>query len=252
MEQIDAIVADHFSLEQNGQLLLDRVSVRFPARGVSVIIGPANAGKTALLRAMNRLAEEDGAVKISGTLSVFGQNIYRQDADPLQIRRLVGMVFRKPSLMAASIFDNVAIALRIMGTTDIHALNATIEQSLRDVDLWDICRLKLNASAHELSAEQQQRLCLARVLAMKPAVIVMDEPTADFDPPSAARMESLIHTLGERIPIIVSTNSPQEAAHIGDYAVFLLDGRVIEASKCEQLLTCPTDARTEAYVMRRS
>ena len=240
-----------FSAFSGGKTLLEAISLRIPQGRITAIIGPHNSGKSLFLRCLNRLSELDQAVTTRGTLKVFGHDVHAPGMDLGALRRKVGMVFSKPSLPVAGIFENVAMAPRMMGQTDKGALAHRVEKCLKEVGLWEAVANRLGEPAAHLSAEQQQRLCIARALAAEPILLLFDEPTAHLDFPSAGHIEDLICQLARTTPVILAAQTPQQASHIADLTAFFLDGRLIEYGSTADVLTNPKDAQTEAYVTGR-
>ncbi len=249
--EVAAIEAQGLTLRQHGKTLLDHITLSLFPRRILAIIGPSNSGKSAFLKAINRLLELEGPVETSGRLLVQGQDVYDPGVDVTALRRRIGMVFSRPSLPVASIFENVALAQRMMGVHDKAAMAAVVERCLRLVGLWEQVANRQNDSAASLSAEAQQRLCIARVLATDPVVLLFDEPTAHLDYPSAGRVEDLICELAKKYPVLLAAQTPQQASHIAQDAAFFWQGRVVETGTTEEVLTNPKDARTEAYVTGR-
>lgn len=246
-----AIEARDFGVYQDGQPLLEKVSLGVEAGTITALVGPAGSGKSLFLRCINRLADIEGAIVTKGTLQVFGQDVYAPSTDVIALRRTVGMVFTQPTLPVASVFDNAALAPRMAGITDRHELAERVEEVLRKVGLWEAVQRRLHGPAEELTAEQQQRLCVARVLAAEPGALLFDEPTAHLDYPSAGRVEDLIVELGKTYPVLITAQSPQQASHIAEFTAFFYQGKMVEAGPTVDVLTNPRDPVTEAYVTGR-
>ena len=234
-----------------GRQALQGINLDVPERRVTAIIGPSGCGKSTLIKSINRIAEIGTEVKVQGTVQIDGRNVYAPGTDLVDLRRRVGMVFQKPNPFPKSIFDNVAFGPRIHGVTSRDELEGVVERSLGQAALWEEVRDRLQASALELSGGQQQRLCLARVLAVDPEVILMDEPCSALDPISTARIEELIEELRERYTVVIVTHNMQQAARVSDRTAFLLDGRLVEIGDTETIFTAPTDRRTEDYITGR-
>ena len=225
------------------QSLFD-ISMGIATNKVTALIGPSGCGKSTLLRTLNRMHETIRNARLEGEILLDGQNILKQDVT--SHRRRVGMVFQRPNPFPKSIFDNVAYGLRINGSKT--PLSEAVEKSLRRAALWDEVKDHLHKSAYELSGGQQQRLCIARALALEPEVLLMDEPCSALDPIATARVEELIHEIGERLTIAIVTHNMQQAARVADVTAFMLDGELVEIGPTEQIFTNPQDRRTEQYV----
>jgi phosphate transport system ATP-binding protein len=225
------------------------VDVQIPAHRVVALIGPSGCGKSTLLRCFNRMNDLIGSARIEGSVEFRGQDLYAPDIDPVEVRRRIGMVFQKPNPFPKSIFDNVAFGPRVNGIkTDMDGL---VEESLRRAALWDEVSDRLNDSAYALSGGQQQRLCIARTLAVKPEIVLMDEPASALDPIATQRIEELIYELKKEYTIVIVTHNMQQAARISDYTAFLYMGELIEYGPTETIFTNPREERTEAYVTGR-
>ncbi len=246
-----AIDARNFSVREGDRTMLENVNMTVESGLITAIIGPAGSGKSLFLRCVNRLLDLDATIKTTGTLAVFGDNIYAGRTDVILLRRRVGMLFNHPTLPVAGIFDNIAMAPRMAGVGDKARLVAIVERCLRRVGLWELAQNRLAEPAAALPREQQQRLCLARVLATDPRLILLDEPTADMDPPSVSRMEDLICDLARDYTVLLAAQTPQQASHVADQTAFFLNGRLVEMGPTDQILTCPKDKQTEAYVSGR-
>lgn len=231
------------------QILFD-VSLRIGANGVTAIIGPTGCGKSTFVRCLNRMHETVKGARMSGRVLLGTADVY--DMDPVVVRRSIGMVFQRPNpFPTLSIFDNVAAGLRLNGVRNKAALMERVEQSLQRAALWEEVKDRLVKPAVQLSGGQQQRLCLARALAVEPAVILMDEPTAALDPRSTLRIEELIEQLKSRYTIVLVTHNLQQAARVADTTAFFLAGELIENGRTIDMFTNPTDKRTEDYITGR-
>lgn len=229
-------------------------NVSLTARRLSVtaLIGPSGCGKSTFLRCLNRLHEEIPGAKVEGAVYLDGRNIYERGADPVVIRRKVGMVFQKPNpFPGMSIFDNVAVGLRLVGENKKSFLKDAVENALRHAALWDEVKDKLKQPGLSLSGGQQQRLCIARALAINPPVLLMDEPTSALDPISTAKIEELLHELRKEVSIVIVTHNMQQAARVSDTTSFFLLGELIESGETSQIFTTPKDKRTEQYITGR-
>jgi phosphate transport system ATP-binding protein len=234
-----------------GRRALAGVTLDVPERRVTAIIGPSGCGKSTLIKSINRIAEIGTEVTVEGQVRLDDQDLYGPGVDLVDLRRRVGMLFQKPNPFPKSIFENVAFGPRIHGAGGGAELEAIVERSLRQAALWDEVSDRLHASAVELSGGQQQRLCLARVLAVDPEVILMDEPCSALDPISTARIEELIEELRERYTVVIVTHNMQQAARVSDRTAFLLNGSLVEVGATETIFTNPRDRRTEDYITGR-
>jgi phosphate transport system ATP-binding protein len=231
---------------------LKGINISIKEKMVTAIIGPSGCGKSTFIRCINRLHEVVPNTKVSGEVLLDGKDIYSTDVDPIELRRRVGMVFQKPNpFPILSIYDNVAAGLKLNGIKRKDNLDEIVEQTLKMAALWDEVKDKLNASGVSLSGGQQQRLCIARALAVKPEVILFDEPCSALDPISTAKIEELIYQLKQNYTIIIVTHNMQQAARVSDYAGFFLLGELIEFGKTEEIFKAPKDKRTEDYITGR-
>jgi phosphate transport system ATP-binding protein len=221
------------------------------ANRITAVIGPSGCGKSTFLRCLNRMNDLIDGVRVDGEVLLDGVNIYRPDVDVVALRRRVGMVFQKPNPFPKSIFDNVAYGPRIHGIRDKRTLQEIVERALKDAGLWEEVKDRLHRSALELSGGQQQRLCIARVLAVEPEVILLDEPASALDPTATLRLEDLLYDLKNRYTIVIVTHNMQQAARISDFTAFFLNGELIEFGPTEKIFTKPDDPRTEAYITGR-
>ena len=230
---------------------LRNVSLDIYPRQVTVLFGPARAGKTTLLRLLNRLTDLLEGTRLSGRILLDGVDIYGPGVEVTELRRRVGMVFAVPIPLPTSIRGNITYGLKLKGVRDRHVLDERVESSLRAAALWDEVRDRLDSPAMTLSGGQQQRLCLARILALEPEVILLDNPTSGLDPISTAKVEASLWELKNRYTIVVVPHSVQQAARIADRAVFMLSGQVIEYGDAKTIFTLPQDPRTRDYVTGR-
>jgi phosphate transport system ATP-binding protein len=227
------------------------VSFSVTEKSIVAIIGPSGCGKSTMLRCLNRLHEENEAAWCEGRIIIEGKDILGK-GDPVEIRSKVGMVFQKPNpFPAMSIFDNVAIGLRLRGIRKKSFLNEMVEDSLRKAALWDEVKDKLHSSGGSLSGGQQQRLCIARALAIQPKVLLMDEPTSALDPISTAKIEELMAHLKEQITVMIVTHNMQQASRISDRTAFMLLGELVEYGDTVQIFTNPREKKTESYITGR-
>lgn len=230
------------------------VSIPFRDREVTAIIGPSGCGKSTLLRCLNRMHETVPTARVEGTVTLDEQDVYAKGVNPIEVRRHVGMVFQRPTpFPTMSIRDNVAAGLQILGRAKPSAKETDniVEDALRKTALWEEVRTRLRESAVALSGGQQQRLCIARALATRPAVLLLDEPTASLDPISTQKIEELVYELRRDMTVVIVTHNMQQAARVSDRTAFMLNGELIELSDTKRLFTTPRDSRTEAYITGR-
>ncbi|MDI7277079.1 MAG: phosphate ABC transporter ATP-binding protein [Anaerolineae bacterium] len=230
---------------------LRKVSLEVYPHQVTVLFGPARAGKTTLLRLLNRLTDLLEGTRRSGRIYLDGQDIFAPEVDVAELRRRVGMVFAMPIPLPMSIRDNITYGLRLKGVRDGALLEARVESALRAAALWDEVKDRLDDPASAISGGQQQRLCLARILALEPEVILLDNPTSGLDPISTSKVEASLHDLRQRYTIVAVPHSVQQAARIADRAAFMLGGEIIEVGTAREIFTRPHDDRTRDYVEGR-
>jgi phosphate transport system ATP-binding protein len=231
------------------------VSLRIPHQKITAIIGPSGCGKSTLLRAFNRMNDFVPTARLEGEVLMHGQNIYAPDVDAVEVRRRVGMVFQKPNPFPKTIYDNIAWGARINGFSG--SMDELVEQALRQAALWDEVKDKLKQSGLSLSGGQQQRLCIARTIAIRPEVILMDEPCSALDPIATLKIEELMRELVREYTIIIVTHNMQQAARVSDFTAMMMlndtrrSGTVIETGETDSIFTRPQDKRTEDYVTGR-
>ncbi len=233
---------------------VSKVSIGFRDREVTAIIGPSGCGKSTLLRCLNRMHETVPTARVEGTVSLDEQSVYARGVNPIEVRRHVGMVFQRPTpFPTMSIRDNVAAGLQILGRKKPKSAETTaiVEDTLRRAALWDEVKDRLRESAVALSGGQQQRLCIARALATRPAVLLLDEPTASLDPLSTQKVEELVYELRRDMTVVIVTHNMQQAARVSDRTAFMLSGELVEVADTNALFTTPADPRTEAYITGR-
>jgi phosphate transport system ATP-binding protein len=229
--------------------VLKGINLRILKNAVTAIIGPSGCGKTTLIRCLNRMHEIVPRARVSGRVLLDGEDIYGKDVDPVTIRRRVGMIFQKPNpFPMMSIYDNVAAGLKLNGMHDKSLLDETVEKSIRMANLWDEVKDDLNKSGVSLSGGQQQRLCIARALAVKPEIILMDEPCSALDPIATAKIEELIRLLAKDFTVVIVTHNMQEAARVSDFTAFLYLGELIEYGSTKDIFENPKNELTEKYI----
>jgi phosphate transport system ATP-binding protein len=227
-------------------------SLEFRANTVNALIGPSGCGKSTYLRTLNRMHELTEGGWITGRVMLDGEDIYGSRVSPMQLRRRVGMVFQKPTpFPTMSIYDNVAAGLSLNGRIPKGELDVVVERSLRSAALWDEVKDRLRGSAIALSGGQQQRLCIARTIAPRPEVVLLDEPTASLDPGGTQRIEELVFELKKDFTIVIVTHNMQQAARVSDTTTFFYMGTMVETGPTRQIFTAPKEERTEAYITGR-
>ncbi len=244
------IIVEKLSVSFGETNALRHVSLEIAANRILSIIGPANSGKTTFLRSLNRLNDSETGVRRLGRILMDGRDIYRE-FDPVSLRRKVGIIFALPMSLPVSVFENVVYGPRRLGIRDKAELKRVAEKALRDAYLWDEMKDRLDEAAMKLSGGQQQRLCIARTLALKPDVILFDEPCSALDPISTARIEEAMLKLKNEYTIVLVTNNTKQAARVGDETAFFLMGEMIEKAATGKLFTTPADKRTEDYISGR-
>jgi len=231
---------------------LHDISLNIPDRRVTAFIGPSGCGKSTFLRTLNRMNDLIPGVRVRGEVRIDGQDIYAPSVDVVGLRRRVGMVFQKSNPFPKSIFENVAYGLRINRLTGSRAeLHGRVEESLRAAALWDEVKDRLHSPATALSGGQQQRLCIARALAVRPEVLLMDEPASALDPIATQRIEELIDALKQQYTIVIVTHNMQQAARVSDFTAFFWLGALVEFGETKRIFTAPSERLTEDYVTGR-
>jgi len=233
------------------QEILHGVSADFPAQRISTILGPTGCGKTTLLRTLNRLNELVPNFHLEGRVELDGLDIYKDMRDVRDVHRRIGMLFQRPNPFPQSIEENIAIGLRAHRIVARQEIYLEVERQLREVGLWEAVKDKLDESPFGLSGGQQQLLCLARTLAVRPEVILLDEPTSSLDPISTQRVEDLLTALKQRVTIIMVTHNMQQAARVSDYVIFLYEGEIVETNTVKELFINPKNRITEDYITGR-
>ena len=229
---------------------LKKVNMNIEEKEITAFIGPSGCGKSTLLKSLNRMNDLVEGCKITGEVLLDGENIY-QDIDVYDLRKRVGLVFQKPNPFPMSVYDNIAYGPRTHGIRSKSRLDEIVEESLRAAAIWDEVKDRLKKNALGFSGGQQQRLCIARALAVKPEVLLMDEPTSALDPISTTKIEDLVSELKKEYTIIIVTHNMQQALRISDKTAFFLLGELIEYSKTDDLFSVPKDQRTEDYITGR-
>jgi len=246
------IDVDRLSFFYGDKRALEDISIQIRPNMVTAFIGPSGCGKSTFLRTLNRMNDIIPGARVEGRVSIDGENIYRPGVDVVAVRRQVGMVFQKSNPFPKSIFENVAYGLRINKlTTNRSELAGRVEESLQQAALWDEVKDRLHESALALSGGQQQRLCIARALAVKPDILLMDEPASALDPIATQRIEELIYHLKAKFTIVIVTHNMQQAARVSDETGFFLTGRLVEFSETKRIFTAPSKRETEDYITGR-
>lgn len=230
---------------------LKNINMEIESNSVTAFIGPSGCGKSTYLRLFNRMNDLIQGTRLDGSVLISGKDIYAKDIDVDALRKRVGMVFQRPNPFAKSIFDNVAYGLRVNGIKDKKVISETVEQSLKGAALWDEVKDKLNKSAFELSGGQQQRLCIARALAVKPEILLMDEPASALDPISTVKIEELIFQLKKDYTIVIVTHNMQQAARVSDKTAFFYLGELVEYDDTDKIFTNPSVPATQNYITGR-
>ena len=247
---MDKIKIENLDLYYGSFQALKKINLAIPEKRITAFIGPSGCGKSTLLKALNRMNDLVEGCRIEGIVTLDGENIYG-NMDINLLRKRVGMVFQKPNPFPMSIYDNIAFGPRTHGVRSRAKLDDIVERSLRDAAIWDECKDRLKKSALGMSGGQQQRLCIARALAVEPEVLLMDEPTSALDPISTSRIEELAISLKEKYTIVIVTHNMQQAVRISDKTAFFLLGDMVEFGDTEKLFSMPEDQRTEDYITGR-
>ena len=230
---------------------LNDVNIEIPEKSITAFIGPSGCGKSTFLKTLNRMNDLVPGVKISGDIRYEGTDIFSKEVDVNQLRKEIGMVFQKPNPFPMSIYDNVAYGPRTHGITNKVQLDEIVENALRGAAIWDEVKDRLKKNALGMSGGQQQRLCIARALAVQPKILLMDEPTSALDPISTSRIEELVLELKEKYTIVMVTHNMHQAVRVSDYTAFFLLGELVEFGKTDDLFSQPKDQRTEDYITGR-
>ena len=238
-------------LHYGSTLALKGINLDIQERQVTAFIGPSGCGKSTLLRCYNRMNDLIDSVSIDGSIKIAGQDINSAEVDVIELRKRVGMVFQKSNPFPKSVYENVAYAPRLHGTRGKNDLDAVVEESLRGAALWDEVKDRLHSSALGLSGGQQQRLCIARAIAIKPEILLMDEPASALDPIATARIEELVRQLKQEFTIVIVTHNMQQATRISDFTAFFYMGEMVEYDRTTKVFTNPAKQQTEDYVTGR-
>ena len=230
---------------------LKAINLAIGEKKATAFIGPSGCGKTTLLRCLNRMNDLVLNTRVTGEIKLDGKNIYDPSMDVINLRRRVGMIFQKWNPFPKSVYENIVYGLRIVGINNRRYLDEVVERSLRRAALWDEVKDSLHKSASDMSGGQQQRLCIARALAVEPEVLLMDEPCSALDPISTAKIEELIHELKDTFTIVIVTHNMQQAARVSDYTAFFYLGELIEFGETGKLFTAPDKRQTEDYITGR-
>ena len=230
---------------------LKNVNIEIPEKSITAFIGPSGCGKSTFLKTLNRMNDLIPGVKITGDIRYEGTDIFSKEVDVNNLRKEIGMVFQKPNPFPMSIYDNVAYGPRTHGITNRVQLDEIVERALRDAAIWDEVKDRLKKNALGMSGGQQQRLCIARALAVQPKILLMDEPTSALDPISTSRIEELVMELKEKYTIVMVTHNMQQAVRVSDYTAFFLLGELVEFGRTDDIFSQPKDQRTEDYITGR-
>ena len=250
-ENKDKIVVDHMDFYYGDFHALKDISLRMPEHEITAYIGPSGCGKSTLLKSLNRMNDLVEGCRITGKITIDGQDIYDKKIDVNQLRKRVGMVFQQPNPFDMSIYDNVAYGPRIHGIKNRSALDQIVEKSLKGAGLWDEVKDRLKRNAIGMSGGQQQRICIARALAVEPDILLMDEPTSALDPISTSAIEDLAMELKEKYTIVIVTHNMQQAVRISDRTAFFYLGEMVEYAPTDQLFSNPQSKKTEEYITGR-
>ena len=230
---------------------LKNINIGIPENSITALIGPSGCGKSTFLKTLNRMNDLIPGVKITGDIRYEDTDIFSKEVDVNQLRKEIGMVFQKPNPFPMSIYDNIAYGPRTHGITNRVQLDEIVEHALRDAAIWDEVKDRLKKNALGMSGGQQQRLCIARALAVQPKILLMDEPTSALDPISTSRIEELVMELKEKYTIVMVTHNMQQAVRVSDYTAFFLLGELVEFGKTDNIFSQPRDKRTEDYITGR-
>lgn len=245
------VTLEGVSCAYRGRPALCEVGLTIAAQAVTAIVGPSGCGKSTLLRVLNRMNDGIEGARVTGRVLLDGVDVYRDETDVVSLRRRVGLVFQRPAVFVMSVFDNVAYGPRAAGRREPRSVTRAVETALRRAALWDEVKDRLDADASELSLGQQQRLCIARALAVEPEVLLLDEPTSALDPAATARVEDLLSELRKTLAIVVVTHAMAQAARVSQSLAFIDGGALVEAGETRAMFTRPKDKRTQDFLSGR-
>jgi phosphate transport system ATP-binding protein len=253
---VPAIQVNNFSFYYDNKKILEDISLDIYQDKVTAIIGPSGCGKSTFIKSLNRMSELEGEVRVEGKVEFFGQNIYERRVNLNRVRRQISMVLPKPNLFPMSVYDNVAYGVKLVGWRPKAELDQIIESAIKAAELWDEVKNKLHKSALELSGGQQQRLCIARALAVKPKIILMDEPCFGLDPIASLKVEELIQSLRSELTIVIISHNMRQVTRVSDFTAFFHHnenriGSLVEFGTTTKIFTNPSDYRTRDYVLTR-
>jgi phosphate transport system ATP-binding protein len=249
---MEKIRVEHLDFYYGKYLALSDISIAIEEHQITALIGPSGCGKSTFLRCLNRMNDTIRGTRVSGKVLLDGQDIYHRNMSVVELRKRVGMVFQRPNPFPQSIFSNVAFGPRVLGLMNRNELASIVEESLRGAVLWDEVKDKLNKDALDLSLGQQQRLCIARTIAVKPEVILMDEPCSALDPIATLQIEELMRSLRAKYTIIIVTHNMQQAARVSDFTGFFWMGKLVEFDVTNSIFTRPHQKLTEDYITGRA
>ncbi len=247
----DKLTVNNFSFFYGTFQALKELNLPVKANQITALIGPSGCGKSTFLRSINRMNDTIGGTRVEGEILLDGKNIYAPEVDVVELRQRVGMVFQRPNPFPQSIYDNVAFGPRVLGMTKDHNVDEIVESSLQDVLLWDEVKDNLNGPAQNLNPGQQQRLCIARTIAVRPEVILMDEPCSALDPVATLNVEDLMRQLASDYTIVIVTHNMQQAARASNWTGFFWLGKLVEFGETAELFTNPREELTELYITGR-
>ena len=250
-DETPCIDVNNMHLYYGDSKALNGITMQIPKKRITAFIGPSGCGKSTLLRSFNRMNDLVDGVRIEGQVTIDGHDIYAKGVDVADLRRRVGMVFQKPNLFPKTIYENVAYGLRIQGIKNKRLLDETVEWALRSAAIWDETKDRLHESALGMSGGQQQRLVIARTIAVKPEVLLLDEPASALDPISTLKIEELLNDLKDRFTIVIVTHNMQQAARVSDYTAFMYLGQLLEFDNTDTVFTNPANKQTEDYITGR-
>ena len=248
---MDKLTVENLDLYYDNFQAVTNINLKMQANEITAFIGPSGCGKSTLIKSLNRMNDLVEGCKITGSIKLDGEDIYGRNMDINMLRKRVGMVFQKPNPFPMSVYDNIAYGPRTHGIKSKAKLDDIVERSLRDAAIWDEAKDRLKKSALGMSGGQQQRLCIARALAVQPEVLLMDEPTSALDPISTAKIEDLAIELKKQYTIVIVTHNMQQAVRISDKTAFFLLGEMVEFAPTEEMFSMPKDKRTEDYITGR-